>query len=62
MLPPRWVRDWERLVQAMVDEPYRPPRLEPDTGALKGFLEASKVECLICLFLNPLIWGFSGLH
>ena len=36
----RWVRGWERLVRTMVDEPYLPPRLDPDTGALQGFLEA----------------------
>ena len=37
---PRWVADWERLVQMMVDEPYLPSRLDPGTGALQGFLEA----------------------
>ena len=37
---PRWVADWERLVRMMVEEPYLRPRLDPDTGALRGFLEA----------------------
>ena len=28
------------MVEMMVDEPYLPTRPDPDTGALRGFLEA----------------------
>ena len=34
----RWVRDWERLVRAMVDEPHMAPQLDP--GTQQGFVEA----------------------
>ena len=36
----RWVQDWERLLHAIVEEPYLPPRLHPCTGALRRFVNA----------------------
>ena len=37
-----WVADWERLVEAMAEAPYLPPRRDTESGDLLRFLETPR--------------------